>query len=64
MSAPLPSNPFAGMQIETHHITMQVYQRILSAELRQLLDYFPAVALTGPRHCGKTTQIDPAACHT
>ena len=34
---------------------MQVYQRVLSAELRQLLDHFPAVALTGPRQCGKTT---------
>jgi predicted AAA+ superfamily ATPase len=34
---------------------MQVYPRVLSGELRELLDQFPAVVLTGPRQCGKTT---------
>jgi len=34
---------------------MQVYSRVLSGELRELLDQFPAVVLTGPRQCGKTT---------
>ncbi len=34
---------------------MQQYSRVLATELRQLLDHFPAVALTGPRQCGKTT---------
>ncbi len=34
---------------------MQPYPRILATELRQLLDHFPAVALTGPRQCGRTT---------
>ncbi len=34
---------------------MQTYPRVLSGELRELLDQFPAVVLTGPRQCGKTT---------
>jgi predicted AAA+ superfamily ATPase len=34
---------------------MQSYPRALSGELRELLDQFPAVVLTGPRQCGKTT---------
>ena len=34
---------------------MQVYPRVLSGELLELLDQFPAVVLTGPRQCGKTT---------
>jgi predicted AAA+ superfamily ATPase len=34
---------------------MQPYLRVLAGELRHLLDHFPAVVLTGPRQCGKTT---------
>jgi predicted AAA+ superfamily ATPase len=34
---------------------MQPYPRIQSSELRELLAQFPAVVLTGPRQCGKTT---------
>lgn len=32
-----------------------MYQRALSALLRKRMDRFPAVALLGPRQCGKTT---------
>lgn len=34
---------------------MQTYPRALTGELRNLLKQFPAVVLTGPRQCGKTT---------
>lgn len=34
---------------------MQPYPRVLANELQDLLVHFPAVALTGPRQCGKTT---------
>ena len=34
---------------------MQPFPRVLATEIRDLLDHFPAVALTGPRQCGKTT---------
>jgi len=34
---------------------MQIYQRDQAREIRELLGHFPAVVLTGPRQCGKTT---------
>jgi len=34
---------------------MQIYQRDQAHEIRELLGHFPAVVLTGPRQCGKTT---------
>lgn len=30
-------------------------ERLLTAELRECLDSFPAVAVLGPRRCGKST---------
>lgn len=34
---------------------MQVYKRVLEGEVREQLGHFPAVVMTGPRQCGKTT---------
>lgn len=34
---------------------MQIYPRDLAKEIGELLRHFPAVVLTGPRQCGKTT---------
>jgi predicted AAA+ superfamily ATPase len=30
-------------------------QRILSSEIKESLEFFPVVAILGPRQCGKTT---------
>lgn len=34
---------------------MQIFKRDQAIEVRELLEHFPAVVLTGPRQCGKTT---------
>lgn len=44
------------MQIESYSFNMQGFiQRKLHARIRRLLQDFPAVAILGPRQCGKTT---------
>jgi len=48
-------NRLARLHIVSQGSHMQPYPRVLATELGQLLDHFPAVALTGPRQCGKTT---------
>ena len=47
--------PLEKLRIVSQSTDMQTYPRVLTAELQDLLDHFPAVALTGPRQCGKTT---------
>lgn len=48
-------NSLASVQIERQSFDMQIFQRQQMREIRELLGHFPAVVLTGPRQCGKTT---------
>lgn len=47
--------PLAHLQIESILFNMHVSRPAYSAEIASLLREFPAVALLGPRQCGKTT---------
>lgn len=48
-------NLLVGLQIVRQPSDMQPYLRVSASELQELLAHFPAVVLTGPRQCGKTT---------
>jgi predicted AAA+ superfamily ATPase len=43
------------LQINSQAIDMQSFERSATHELNECLAHFPAVVLTGPRQCGKTT---------
>jgi predicted AAA+ superfamily ATPase len=43
------------LQIYSQAIDMQSFERSATHELNECLAHFPAVVLTGPRQCGKTT---------